>query len=63
MGDSVLFLRNTGKKVLHNHEGANMITGIASLLVNKSDLKGKIDANIAVFEVDEGSLSKVIKQI
>ncbi|MGH0606927.1 MurT ligase domain-containing protein [Bacillus mycoides] len=56
-------LRNTGKKVLHNHEGANMITGIASLLVNKSDLKGKIDADIAVFEVDEGSLSKVIKQM
>ena len=40
-----------------------MINGITSLLLNKSDLKGKIDANIAVFEVDEGSLSKVIKQI
>ncbi|WP_235676334.1 hypothetical protein [Bacillus mycoides] len=40
-----------------------MITGIASLLLNKSDLKGKIAANIAVFEVDKGSLSKVIKQI
>lgn len=49
--------------MLHNHEGANMITGIASLLLNKSDLKGEINANIAVFEVDEVSLSKVIKQI
>ncbi|WP_100618213.1 MurT ligase domain-containing protein [Bacillus cereus] len=56
-------LRDTGKKVLHNYEGANMITGIASLLVNKSDLKGTIDADIGVFEVDEGSLPKVIEQM
>lgn len=33
-----------------------MITGIASLLVNKSDLKGRIGADITVFEVEEGNL-------
>ncbi|EJR89794.1 hypothetical protein IKE_05968 [Bacillus cereus VD196] len=56
-------LRDSGKKVLHNHEGANMITGIASLLVKESDLKGNIEADIGVFEVDEGSLPKVIEQM
>lgn len=56
-------LKIAGKRVLHNQEGANMITGIASTLVNQASLSGKIDAEYGVFEIDEASLPKVAKQI
>lgn len=56
-------LESDGKKVLHNESGANLINGIASTLLLNASLGGKIEADYAVFEVDENALPKVLKQV
>ncbi len=50
-------------KVFQNEEGANLLNGIASSLIKSSSLTGKIDKNVAIFEVDENSLPMVLKEI
>lgn len=40
-------------RVAHNDKGSNLDAGIASLLIEHSDLKGNIKADIIVAEVDE----------
>lgn len=56
-------LEKLSYQVIHNKEGANLLNGIASVLVKASDLTGKIKADWAVFEVDEFSLPVVLNQI
>lgn len=56
-------LRGSGKKVLCNAEGANMITGVTSAMINQADFRGKLNFDIAVLEVDEASLPKITKQL
>lgn len=56
-------LRESGKRVLTNAEGANMITGVTSAMINQASLIGKLDYEIAVLEVDEASLPKIAKQL
>lgn len=46
-------LRKSGKKVVHNEFGSNMLPGILTLLINSSDLKGNIKSDVLVIEVDE----------
>lgn len=43
----------TGKKVICNSEGSNQIEGVATLLLRHSNLKGEVQADIAVIESDE----------
>lgn len=47
----------SGKKIIHNTEGANMLTGVATALVQKTDLKRKSD--FLIFESDEAYLQKL----
>lgn len=56
-------LRESGKKVIHNTEGANLITGITASFINHSSITGKVIADIAVIEVDEATTVKVLKEI
>ena len=49
-------LEASGKKVVHNLSGANLLNGVASVLVEN------IKADYYVFEVDEASLPKIIEQ-
>ena len=46
-------LRNSGKKVTSNLEGANLLTGIAVALMKDSSLFGKLKSDFFVFETDE----------
>lgn len=50
-------LRNSGKKVTSNLEGANLITGVATALIKDSTLSGKLTSDCFIFEVDERYLS------
>ena len=52
-----------GKKVISNKEGNNMDTGILSTLLKHCSLSGKIKADYLVFEVDEGYIPVIFKDL
>ncbi len=52
-------LRAAGHNVAHNSEGANMLPGVATALMRDCDLAGRARADVALLEVDEGSVEKV----
>ena len=56
-------LKQAGKKVISNTEGNNMETGILSPLLKHCTLTGKIKADYLVFEVDEGYIPVVFKDL
>lgn len=56
-------LEKNGFKVFQNEEGANLVNGLATSLVKKSSLFGKIHADVAIFEVDENNLPLALEQI
>ncbi len=55
--------KTAGKKVISNIEGNNMETGILSTLLKHCSLTGKIKADYLVFEVDEGYVPVVFKDL
>ncbi len=52
-------LEGDNKKVIYNKTGSNMLPGILSLLIEESNLKGKVDADALILEVDERYTKKV----
>lgn len=56
-------LEQQGKKVFRNAAGANLLNGIASTLIKHSNLTGKINYDVAVFEVDENSLPTILSEL
>ena len=56
-------LKTANKKVISNTEGNNMDTGILSTLLKSCSLKGKIKADYLVFEVDEGYIPIIFKDL
>lgn len=56
-------LDQTKIKMIHNRAGSNLLRGIASAIITKSTLFGKIDAEMAIFEVDEATLPLILEQI
>ena len=56
-------LRNLGFKVVHNHRGGNLKTGIITMLLEASKLNGQINADYLVYEIDERYLKYVFKEL
>lgn len=56
-------LEKDGKKVIINKSGANLVNGVVSALLTDCDFFGQLNADYAVFEVDENSLPAVISNI
>lgn len=56
----VEILEASGEKVLSNSGGSNLARGIASELVEKSSIFGKIKEEIGVYEVDEATMPEII---
>ena len=56
-------LKQAGKKVISNIEGNNMETGILSTILKNCSLSGKVKADFLVFEVDEGYVPVVFKDL
>jgi len=56
-------LEKNNKKVFQNESGANLLNGIASSLLLRSSILGKIDYNFAIFEIDENTLPLILNEI
>jgi len=58
--DHILISNNIS--VIRNDSGANLLNGLASLLIKHSNMKGKINKKALLFEVDENSLPLILKE-
>lgn len=56
-------LEAAGERVLTNSTGSNLKRGVASALIAAADLRGRMDATIGLFEVDEASLRHVAPEL
>lgn len=56
-------LENNEIRVIHNESGANLINGIASVLIQNVSAFGKTNASYAIFEIDENTLPLILKEI
>jgi len=50
-------------KVLHNDTGANLLNGVVSSVLLNSGFMGDLDFDLAVFELDEFTLPKMMEEI
>src|SRR3989344_5537491 len=55
-------LEKSGKTVIHNSSGANLLNGVASSIIDRIGWDGKLP-QIAVFDVDENTLPLLLEQI
>ena len=53
----------SGKRIITNHEGNNLDTGICSLLLRYCDISGKVDADFLILETDESHVPVVYSQL
>jgi UDP-N-acetylmuramyl tripeptide synthase len=59
-------LRQAGLRVWRNREGSNLINGVASALIIRANLNGRLrrgENTIAIFEVDEAAFPGVVREL
>lgn len=56
-------LEGSGKKVVCNKVGANMLAGVAVAFIEKANIFGGLDADFASIECDEASLRHAVKHV
>ncbi len=56
-------LESRGISTLTNRAGANLLNGLASILVGTVSYSGKLKHKVLIFETDENSLPKVLAEI
>lgn len=56
-------VRAAGWAPIHNRSGSNLDRGIAAALLAESDWAGRPEGNVAIFEVDEASIPRVLARI
>jgi len=56
-------LESQEKEVVTNPTGSNLERGVASALVDASSLRGLLDADVAVFEVDEAAVRSLAPRL
>jgi len=59
----VALLESQGLKVFTNRTGSNFVRGVAAALLGDINMKGKLDADIAVLELDEAHAVKFVEII
>ncbi len=59
----VALLESQGMKVFTNRTGSNFVRGVAAALLGEVDVKGKLDADIAVLELDEAHAVKFVEVV
>jgi len=59
----VELLESQGLKVFTNRTGSNFIRGVAAALLGAVDMKGKLDADIAVLELDEAHAVRFVRAV
>nr|WP_129659633.1 Mur ligase family protein [Kocuria sp. 36] len=60
---AVQLLESQGLKVFTNRTGSNFVRGVAAALLGEMNLKGTLDADIAVLELDEAHAVHFVKLI
>src|SRR2546423_1146347 len=53
----------TGQRVSHNRTGSNMLQGVTSVAVNFADMFGRLDSDVLLFEIDEGTIPLAVLEI
>ena len=53
-------LQANNRKIAHNRKGANMLGGILTALIEKSDINSKLDVDHCLLELDEAYLLKAV---
>ena len=56
-------LKEGGYHPVHNRTGSNLMRGIASTLIEKSDFLGRIKADVGIWEVDEAVLPFAVESL
>jgi len=56
-------LEENNRRVFLNSSGANLLNGIASSIIMKSTINGKLNYDFAIFEVDENTLPQITNLI
>jgi len=56
-------LEKNNKSVFQNESGANLLNGIASSMLLRSNILGKINKDFAILEIDENTLPLILKEI
>ncbi|KGF02964.1 Mur ligase family protein [Actinomyces urogenitalis] len=59
----VQLLQSQGLKVLTNRTGSNFIRGVLASLLTEVDWRGRVDADIAVLELDEAHAVRFIQHV
>ena len=59
----VQLLQSQGLKVFTNRTGSNFVRGVAAALLGEMKLNGKLDADIAVLELDEAHAVHFVKNV
>ena len=55
-------LEAAGVRLVHNRSGANLVTGITAVTLSATDWRGRVRADMALFECDEAALPQVIAE-
>lgn len=53
----------SGQHVSQNRTGSNMLQGVTSVAVNFADIFGRLDSDVLLFEIDEGTMPLVLPEI
>ncbi len=56
-------LEKAGNTVIQNQSGANLLNGIASTLLLNATFLGKVEADYAIFEIDENIFPLICKEV
>lgn len=54
-------MEKSGKRVVHNTKGANMMTGLVTAIVEKTNFKFELEADVLILEVDESTIPLFFK--
>ena len=60
---AVQLLRSQGYRVFTNRTGSNFVRGVAAALLGEMSLTGRLDADIAVLELDEAHAVHFVQQV
>ncbi|WP_112429168.1 MurT ligase domain-containing protein [Thermogemmatispora tikiterensis] len=53
----------SGRRVSHNRTGSNLLQGVTSVVVNFADIFGRLDSDLLLFEIDEGTMPVAMPEI
>ena len=56
-------LTESGQEVIYNSTGSNLARGVASILIQRATIFGRVKGDIAIFEVDEATMPEIVSKM